>query len=298
MPTGTAFRRSSAALSRTPRNVLLVVATATTTTLLLELVLWSGGVVAAAAGYTLAYVAYTVGCLRLYRAVPILQAFALLSAFRLVNLSVPAFVDLTVYWLPLVYVAFVPAAAVALRARRAAVTDSPSEADALVDPLSWNTPATRKLLAETVAGPSRRRLVLSAPVLIGAGALVAVLQGTLEPSIALVPELTPSTVALLTVVVTLAAVVEELLFRGLLQSAIAEWLEEPTALLLAALLFAAMQQATTAPSAGLALVAGVLYGGAYAYTRSLFAPALAHVVANVVLLVGFHPGSAWATTPL
>lgn len=39
---------------------------------------------------------------------PIFQAFALIAVFRLVNLSMPVFFDLTLFWLPLVYGPFIP----------------------------------------------------------------------------------------------------------------------------------------------------------------------------------------------
>lgn len=58
--------------------------------------------------YSLLLLAITLGAIVLENEISVLQAFALIPVFRLVNLTVPNFFDLTLFWLPLIYGPFIP----------------------------------------------------------------------------------------------------------------------------------------------------------------------------------------------
>lgn len=57
--------------------------------------------------YAALLVALSLAPLRYERETPVFLAFALIAAFRLVNLTMPVFVELTLLWLPLVYGPFI-----------------------------------------------------------------------------------------------------------------------------------------------------------------------------------------------
>jgi len=79
---------------------------------------------------------------------------------------------------------------------------------------------------------------------------------------------------------------EELLFRGVMQSAAIERLGQLTGVVGVAALFAIFHLGTQSPAAiGLIFVVGLYFGAAVLYTRSLIGVTLAHALANISLLL-------------
>jgi membrane protease YdiL (CAAX protease family) len=112
--------------------------------------------------------------------------------------------------------------------------------------------------------------------------------GAREPS-PLVRSLAPSArLAEVVVVVIVAAFAEELVFRGLIQSATRALFGTPIAVVLGASLGAAFLVGHRSPDAvGLVFATGLIFGSTVATTRSLLGVTLARSIAYVCLLVVF-----------
>lgn len=93
----------------------------------------------------------------------------------------------------------------------------------------------------------------------------------------LMPFLRPCTWADLVVIAAVAGLGEELMFRGVLQSSLADRLGTPAAICLASLIFGLLH-AVTATYAVLATVIGAIFGAMFAATDNLLAPIVAHGV--------------------
>jgi len=206
------------------------------------------------------YVATVVGCtllpLRLPDQVSIFAGFGFLATFRLVNLSMPVFLDLTVLWLPLVYAPFLVAATWFLQ-RNETVTP----------------------------GLSGRGTLLWSPFAVVAGLGLASLQSRLVGATALLPTVTSQALWLLAGIVVLGAITEELLFRGVLQSALRPTFGSWAALGVTSVVFAAMQAPFGEISVAIGFVAGVIYGLGYELSDSLAVPVVCHVTLNLLLFV-------------
>lgn len=196
--------------------------------------------------------------------VPILSGFALLSAFRLVNVSMPVFIDLTVYWLPLVYVPFAVAGAWFLFRSRAGL-------DLRLD---------------------RRGTLRWLPVAVVAGGAVGVVQSRIVGAPALLPADMNAALGLLAGVVVLGTVAEELLFRGILQSALRPSLGSAFAVVVTSVVFAAMQTPLGSGAVAVGFGAGLIYGLGYELSDSLAVPVVCRVTANVLLFVVFSASAA------
>lgn len=197
--------------------------------------------------------------------VAMFQVFALVPVFRLVNLGMPVFVELTVYWFPLVYGPLIPAIYVLGRA------DNPVSVS-----INWRT----TLVALPLAIP------LSA-------ALGAVEYAILEPE-ALIPAWSATELLVITVVmVGFVGLVEELLFRAVLQRALADRLGLWPGILLASGIFGLMHSGYQLPAElGFAASIGVLFGYVYHRTDSVALVAIMHGVLNVFLfaVIPLQPG--------
>lgn len=396
MTSGPGQRSAVAAPLRISLDVASVLLVGTAVTLVLEALLYENLVDVAIVGYLLAYVGYTLAGVWLPRYVAILQAFALLAVFRLVNLAVPAFVEQTVYWLPLIYLPMIPAALLAMRSlpenpasdlvdgpeaeddaspeaedddssgaeggdssgaehgdgssgaddgdsgpsasddgsgdddpdldgegsdgttarvetrdgsevgpERRRTADDPENSDeapgngvetgadssgadeggASESDRRASSENSRAGVRQFVADHDRQTVALAPVVLLVAAVVLAVAERVLSDPATLVAGPTTRTSLLLAFGVGIAAVAEELLFRGLVQSAFRDYLGPASAVGLASLLFAAMQPPTTLVPLAVAITAGVVYGVAYEYTETLLAPVLTHVVVNLLVFV-------------
>jgi hypothetical protein len=99
-----------------------------------------------------------------------------------------------------------------------------------------------------------------------------------------VPLFAGCSVADFAVIAIVAGFGEELLFRGVIQAALAEWLGAAAGLVLASLLFGAAH-IITPTYAVLAASIGACLGGLAIYTENLLAPIVTHAVYDFVALV-------------
>lgn len=203
-----------------------------------------------------AYVAFTLVAAWREEWASVLGAFALLIVFRIVNLTVPTLVDLTLYWIPLVYVPFLPAALLATRA----------------------SPAISLRIMPTDHSP---RLLIG--VLLAVGLAFTSRQSV--PPFDVVPEPTPVALATFGLILLFVTTVEEILFRGVLQSAISARAGGPVAVVVSSIAFAAMHQYPTPSAVVFVLAAGFVYGTLYELTDSILVSTAVHAVSNLLLFV-------------
>lgn len=203
-----------------------------------------------------AYLGFTLGAWFRQEWASVLGACSLLLVFRLVSLTMPTFVDLTLYWLPLVYLPFLPAALYASRA---------------FGGVSLHIRSDRMMLVPAVTSLSTVALALVAYGYV--------------PPLNLLPETTTAGLAVLSVVLLLVATVEELLFRELLQSTVSNRMGVPTGIVVSSLVFATMHQYTAPHAVVFAFSAGLLYAILFEWTESILPPIGAHGLMNLLLFV-------------
>lgn len=187
----------------------------------------------------------------------VFQGYALLPVFRLVNLGMPMVVDTTIVWLPLVYGPLLPAGVLI-----ALTTDS-------VDlHAGW------------------RAAVLGVPLWLVVSALLAELEYAILAPAPLAPSATDgAAVAVLgLVIIGAVGVVEELLFRGLLQQALVGELGPWPGVVVTSLVYGMMHSGYgLAAEIGFAVCFGLAIGLVYHRTDSLVAVAVVHGLTNVFL---------------
>lgn len=221
-----------------------------------ELLVFSGYVTVALGGHLLTLLVCTFGPLWFREEVPTFQAFALLPVFRLVNLGMPIYVPLTLFWFPFVYGPFLPATILVARTNEAVTLRA-----------GWKT------------------AVATLPAVVLASAALAEIEYSIVRPGALVPAATPANLALLGVVmVAFVGLVEELLFRGVLQQALQARLGPWSGIVLASGVFAVMHAGYGIVSEiGFAFGLGLLVGLVYHWTDSLATVTLFHGTLNVFL---------------
>lgn len=194
--------------------------------------------------------------LRLADEADLFHVFALVPLFRLVNLGMPIFFELTLYSFPLIYAPLLPAAYLVAHNRAIA-------------PLSFRP----------------KTALLWVPIAVVGGALLAHVEYRIITPEALVPAWTLPNLLLITVVmVGFVGFVEELLFRGILQGALEMQLGRWPGLLLASVVFGAMHSAYGTPAElAFAGTIGLLFGIIYDRTQSLLVVTLMHGALNVFL---------------
>lgn len=226
-----------------------------------EILLYVGRTGLALGGHLLTLLACVLAPLVFREEVEIFQAFVLLPAFRLVNLGMPIFVELTLFWYPIIYGPLLPAAVVAVRNQ----TD---------------VPLTKGL----------RTALLALPVVL----LVSAIGGAIEYSIITPAGLVQSAsvvqfTLLAIVMIFFVGLVEELLYRGLLQRTLARHVGLLPALIIANLLFGMMHSAYGEPLELLfAALLGLFYGLVYEFTDNMPLITLLHGTLNTFLF-GVYP---------
>ncbi|MFB6111759.1 MAG: lysostaphin resistance A-like protein [Halobacteriaceae archaeon] len=195
------------------------------------------------------------GALRV-RDTAMLQAFALVPLFRLVNLGMPVFVELTLLWFPLVYFPVVPAMVL--------VNRNPDIPD-----VTWRP---------------RLALVLGPLAVVLGGALSGIEYAIIQPD-ALVRSFSLPNVALLSLVmIGFVGLVEEYVYRGVLQRTVQARLGRVAGLVMVSVLFGLMHSAYRAPGELVfATAIGLLFGLLYDATDSLALVVLVHGVLNIFL---------------
>lgn len=111
----------------------------------------------------------------------------------------------------------------------------------------------------------------------------------------LLPILAPCTTLDLLAISIAAGIGEEVAFRGLLQSGLAEWLSPTAGLVLASVLFGLAHCATATYAIVTALI-GIYLGSLWMLTNNLLAPMTAHALYDFVGLVYLLKGRAAPTT--
>lgn len=205
------------------------------------------------------HLATLLGCilwLQLARGTPVVAVLALVPLFRLVNLGMPVFFQLTAYWLPLVYGPLIPALV-------------------YVDRFESTAPVHFEV----------RQGLLYAPVAVAAGASLAAVEWVILRPDALVPTWSLAQLLMITVVmVCFVGFVEEYLFRGLIQGTTEREFGRLTGIALASVLFGAMHSGYGVPAELLfAAGVGLVFGLMYDYTENLTFVTLVHGFLNVFL---------------
>ena len=212
-------------------------------------------------GHLVTLLVCVLGPLVLTRELSMFQVFALVPVFRLVNLGMPVFFEFTVYWFPFVYAPLFPAMYLLLRGR---------------DDLS---------LDFNLRGAGFGLVP---------GVFLAVVLAEFEYRIiapdALITGWTIEQILLISVVMLLfVGLVEEILFRGILQRALEKRIGIWPGVLLASALFATMHSAyANVFEIIFAGVIGLLFGVIYIWTKSIIIITVIHGVLNI-LLFGYLP---------
>ena len=211
----------------------------------------------ALAGHLITFTVLLLAPLKLREEFDLLRAFMLVPLFRLVNLGLPVIVELTIYWLPLVYAPLIPAIYLVVRD---------------------GTAVTPRL-------GLRRAAVLTLPVAVPLGVLLASIEYRILRPQALIPEWSILQLAILSAVMILCVgLVEELLFRGILQRTLQRRLGEQPGLLLTSGLFGLMHSGYgLTAEISLAVAIGLLLGLIYDQTDSIALVAITHGILNVFL---------------
>jgi len=188
--------------------------------------------------------------------VELLEVYALVPLFRLVNLGMPVFVELTIYWFPLVYAPLFPAIYVVVTGQEGLAIDTNPRAAA-------------------------RWLLPSIPIAV----LLAEIEHTIITPEALIPEWSLTQLLIIAAVMFgFVGFVEELLFRGIFQRTLEDRLGHWQGLVLASALFGLMHSAYgTGWEILFAGVIGFVLGLIYDRTDSLLLVTFMHGLLNVFL---------------
>lgn len=211
-----------------------------------ELALW---------GHLLTLLACVFASVRFQDWSSLLQVFALVPLFRLVNLGMPTFFELTIYFFPLVYAPLLPAIYVII-----------TEQDISI-------------------GVNSRAFVLLALPGTAIAAVLAWMEYQIIAPAALIPQWSLEQLVVLAVVqIGFVALVEELLFRGILQRKFGEYMNRWAGVVLASALFGMMHSIY---GSGLEIVVagfiGFVFGVIYEWTDSIGLVTFMHGILNVFL---------------
>jgi membrane protease YdiL (CAAX protease family) len=205
----------------------------------------------------------------------IFQAFSLVSLLRILNIGMPVFFDMTIYWLPFIY------APILLVGFMIASTEFANGSHTLGGILSL---AVRKMRE---ANPTTISLYLA--VALGLGAVLGYIEYQILQPERLIPDLTIGSLVLLGVVMFLfVGLGEELVFRYLLQDRLKTVLGVTFAVILASVIFAIMHSGYSNPVYLIyVLFIGFIFGISYEKTRSLLFVTLLHGAINFFLFSVF-----------
>lgn len=203
------------------------------------------------------------------RASRILQTFSLISVLRMMNIGMPAFFDLTVFWLPFIYAPVIVAALLVVygEGERAGLLHSFLE------------------YIRKVKGTDPTKLILYFLSGMVAGALLGFIEFNILKPERLIPDLSMGFVLLLFVVMmAFVGFGEELIFRYLLQNRIRAHMGSWMAILIASFVFALMHSGySSIPYLCYVFVIGLVFGISYEYTKSLFFVTVLHGAINFFL---------------
>jgi membrane protease YdiL (CAAX protease family) len=242
-----------------------------------ELFVLSGNNGYALWGYALSLVAATLVPLRTETDAGPFVALALVPAFRLVTLGMPVFSAEPLYWLAATYAVFLPVFAVLSHA-------SALDVHVALERGAGDANAAVRRGAVTVSMRWRRALGWAAPAVVLGLALAHLQYGVIESDPLVAGGSTTELLLAVAVLVGLAAPVEELLFRGVLQRVFQRRLGRVPGLLLASGVFGLVHAGYGAPEGMLAAgVVGLVLGAVYDWSDSLALVALLHGASSVFL---------------
>jgi len=188
----------------------------------------------------------------------LLTAFGLLPLFRLVNLGMPTFFELTLLTLPTVYLPTLAAILIIVRGH---------------EDISIKT--------------NPRMFLMSAMPAIGISLILAVAEYTIIEPESLVPESSMIWfVIAVSVLVLIVAPAEELLFRGVMQETLSQYLGQAFGIVLASILFGMMHSIyNSGTQIVFATAVGVVLGVIYEWTDSIELVVLIHGIHSLTLFV-------------
>jgi membrane protease YdiL (CAAX protease family) len=185
----------------------------------------------------------------------IFGAFALVPVFRLVNLGMPVFFDVTLLWLPLIYGPLIVAVYLVARGRMPELA------------------------------PGWKWAIAGAPIALPVAYVLATIEYDIVQPTPLVPTLDPLQVlAIAGVMIAYVALLEEMLFRGVLQRVLERRTGRVFGLLLTSALFGAMHSGYgSSEELAFAAAIGLVFGVVYDITDSLALVTVMHGALNVFL---------------
>ncbi len=211
-----------------------------------ELLIFGGKLKEASLVYTLLLLAFTFSAAvtKKQEVRKIDQAFLLLPIFRLVNLSMPIFLKVNLYSFVFIYASLAMSAIIA---------------------------ATHQNVIFEKKNDTLRKIWIYLPFSVVAGLIFAEAQYMFIGAKPLIPDLSPiNLLELIIIMVFVVALVEELIFRAILQTRLEEFLGPAGGILAASLLFGIMHSSYgTSYGMGGAFFAGCFIGCCYYRTRNL-----------------------------
>lgn len=246
------------------------------------------------------------------------QALLLVPLFRLVNLGMPVFFNLTIYWFPLIYGPLIPGLYFLNRSRRSIAQDDSSQLGLLVllgllllslllielgspvDPsiaitvfwllLVYTAFIVVIYLVRESEDPSRyserfKSILPFVPLALVLALFLAEIEYRILDPVALIPQWNAVNLLVISIVMFgFVGFVEELLFRGVLQPTLESRLGVLPGLLLTSALFGAMHSGYGLPQEVLfAFVIGLFLGVVYDWTDSIGLVTVIHGALNVFL---------------
>lgn len=202
----------------------------------------------------------------------IFQAFSLVSVLRVLNVGMPAFFELTLYWLPFIY------GPVIIVGYLIAIKDTGD----------GGMPSIMSTIRHLLRGerePRVRWRMYYLPLAVGLGGAIALVEHEILGPESLIPEITLLNLAILGLVMVLfVGLGEELLFRQILQNRLKGKMGVMLAIVLSSLIFAAMHSGYSSLTYLLfVFVVGIVLGFEFQRTGSLVYVSLLHGSINFFL---------------
>ncbi|MDD2613667.1 MAG: type II CAAX endopeptidase family protein [Methanosarcina sp.] len=241
------------------KKILYVGVPATAITLI-ELLIFGGRLKEASIAYTLLLLAlsYSIAVMKIHEVRKIYQALLLLTIFRLVNFSMPVFFERNLYSFVFIYV-----------------------------PLA--IPITLVTVHQKVTYEKKRntlkRIGVYLPLAVLAGLVFGQVEYTLVGAREFIPDLSAKNLLILIIImVFIVGLIEELIFRSVLQTSLEEFLGPAGGIFLSSLLFGMMHSAYgTAYEIVYTFLVGGILGYLFYRTRSLPLVVMIHGSINVFL---------------
>lgn len=238
---------------------------------LIELLIFGGRLREASIAYTLLLLSlsYSIAVMKKHEIRKIYQALLLLTIFRLVNFSMPVFLESNLFSFVFIYAP-------------------------LAIPITLAT-VHQKVRYERKRD-TLRRIWIYLPLSILAGLAFSQVEYTLIGTRELIPDLSPTNLLILIIImVFIVGLIEELIFRSILQTSLEEFLGPAWGIFLSSLLFGIMHSAYGTPyEMAYTFLLGGFLGYIFYRTRSLPLVVMIHGSINVFLFgIIPHTGSVF-----